>query len=114
MTPTISALACQPILCSMASATGTGAALLAYLTAVEAGGTPCEGTERLDAVAARHERLWLQLRTCAGAMLQPAELQTLLSAPKFQAMLEAGLMHLQALHLRLTPSRIFAGRRHWS
>ena len=77
--------------------------LLAYLTAVEAGSTPCEGSERLDAVAARHERLWLQLRTCAGAMLQPAELQTLLSAPKFQAMLEAGLMRLQALHLRLTP-----------
>ena len=78
-------------------------ALLAYLTAVEAGGTPCEGTERLDAVAARHERLWLQLRTCEGAMLQPSELQTLLSAPKFQAMLEAGLVRLQALQLCLTP-----------
>jgi oxygen-independent coproporphyrinogen-3 oxidase len=78
-------------------------ALLAYLTAVEAGGTPCEGTERLDAGAARHERLWLQLRTCDGARLQPAELQTLLSAPRFQAMLEAGLVHLRALHLRLTP-----------
>jgi len=78
-------------------------ALLAYLTAVEAGGTPCEGSERLDAVAARHERLWLQLRTCDGTILQPSELQTLLSAPKFQAMLEAGLVHLQALHLRLTP-----------
>ena len=78
-------------------------ALLAYLTAVEAGGTPCEGSERLDAMAARHERLWLQLRTCDGTILQPSELRTLLSAPKFQAMLEAGLVHLQALHLRLTP-----------
>jgi oxygen-independent coproporphyrinogen-3 oxidase len=78
-------------------------ALLAYLTAVEAGGTPCEGSERLDAMAARHERLWLQLRTCDGTILQPAELQTLLSAPKFQAMLEADLMRLQALHVRLTP-----------
>jgi oxygen-independent coproporphyrinogen-3 oxidase len=77
-------------------------ALLAYLRAVEAGGTPCEDTERLDAVAARQERLWLQLRTCAGAILQPAELQALLSAPRFQAMLEAGLVHLQALHLCLT------------
>jgi oxygen-independent coproporphyrinogen-3 oxidase len=76
--------------------------LLAYLTAVEAGGTPCEGTERLDAVAARHERLWLQLRTCEGVILQPSELRTLLSASRFQAMLEAGLVHLQALHLRLT------------
>jgi putative oxygen-independent coproporphyrinogen III oxidase len=79
-------------------------ALQAYLTAVEAGCAPCEGTERLDPVAARHERLWLQLRTCEGTILQPSELQTLLSAPKFQAMLEAGLVHLQALCLRLTPS----------
>jgi len=79
-------------------------ALLAYLTAVEAGCTPREGTERLDPVAARHEHLWLQLRTCTGTILQPAELQTLLSAPKFQAMLEAGLVHLQHLHLRLMPS----------
>ena len=79
-------------------------ALQAYLTAVEAGRLPCEGVERLDPVAARHERLWLQLRTCEGVALQPPELQTLLSAPKFQAMLEAGLVHLQTLRLRLTPS----------
>jgi oxygen-independent coproporphyrinogen-3 oxidase len=79
-------------------------ALQAYLTAVEAGCAPCEGTERLDPVAARHERLWLQLRTCEGTLLQPAELQALLSAPKFQAMLEAGLAHLQAWRLCLTPS----------
>jgi oxygen-independent coproporphyrinogen-3 oxidase len=79
-------------------------ALQAYLTAVEAGRMPCEGTERLDPVAGRHERLWLQLRTCEGIALPPPELQTLLSAPKFQAMLEAGLVHLQALRLRLTPS----------
>jgi oxygen-independent coproporphyrinogen III oxidase len=79
-------------------------ALQAYLTAVEAGGAPWEDSERLDPVAARHERLWLQLRTCEGTTLQPSELQILLSAPKFQAMLEAGLVHLQALRLRLTPS----------
>jgi oxygen-independent coproporphyrinogen III oxidase len=79
-------------------------ALQAYLTAVEAGCAPCEGAERLDPVAARHERLWLQLRTCAGVALHTPELQTLLLAPKFQAMLEAGLVHLQALRLRLTPS----------
>ena len=71
---------------------------------MEAGNTACEGAERLDSVAARHERLWLQLRTCAGATLHPPELQTLLSAPKFQAMLETGLVHLQAGRLRLTPS----------
>jgi oxygen-independent coproporphyrinogen-3 oxidase len=78
--------------------------LQAYLSAVEAGCAPWAGTERLDHVAARHERLWLQLRTCEGTTLQPSELQSLLSAPKFQAMLEAGLVHLQALRLRLTPS----------
>jgi hypothetical protein len=39
-----------------------------------------------------------------GITLQPLELQTLLSAPKFQAMLEAGLLHLEAPRLRLTPS----------
>src|SRR5207237_1795591 len=79
-------------------------ALQAYLTAVEAGHTPCEGTERLDPVAARHARLWLQMRTCAGTTLQPSELQSLLSAPKFQAMLEAGLVHLQPWRSGLTPS----------
>jgi oxygen-independent coproporphyrinogen-3 oxidase len=79
-------------------------ALQAFLTAVEAGSMPCEGAEQLDPVAVRHERLWLQLRTCEGITLHTPELQTLLSAPKFQAMLEAGLVHLQALHLRLTPS----------
>jgi putative oxygen-independent coproporphyrinogen III oxidase len=79
-------------------------ALQAYLTAVEAGCAPCEGTECLDPVAARHERLWLQLRTCEGTILQPSERQPLLSAPKFQAMLEAGLVYLQALRLRLTPA----------
>ena len=79
-------------------------ALQAYLTAVEAGCAPCAGTERLDPVTARQERLWLQLRTCEGTTLQPLELQTLLSAPKFQAMLEADLVHLQPSRLRLTPS----------
>src|SRR5712691_4174149 len=79
-------------------------ALQAYLTAIEAGRTPHEGSECLDLVTARHERLWLQLRTCEGATLQPLELQALLSAPKFQAMLEADLMVLTAPRVRLTPS----------
>jgi oxygen-independent coproporphyrinogen-3 oxidase len=78
-------------------------AIHAYLTAVEAGHAPYAGSELLDPLTARHEQLWLQLRTCAGATLQPLELQTLLSAPKFQAMLEAGLVHLQGPQLRLTP-----------
>src|SRR5262245_6922788 len=79
-------------------------AIHAYITAVEAGRAPCAGSEVLDPVTARHEYLWLQLRTCEGVRLQPLELQTLLSAPKFQAMLDAGLVHLQAPRLCLTPS----------
>jgi len=79
-------------------------ALRTYLSAIEAGRAPCEGTECLDPVAARHERLWLQLRTCEGASLQPLELQALLSAPKFQAMLEANLLALTPPRVHLTPS----------
>lgn len=79
-------------------------AIRAYITAIEAGRAACEGTELLDPVTTRHERLWLQLRTCEGTTLQPAELQTLLSEPKFQAMLEAGLVQLQAPRVHLTPS----------
>ncbi len=78
--------------------------LPAYLHAVESGQAPWEGSEVLEPTAARHERLWLQLRTCEGSVLQPGETQRLLSAPKFQAMLEADLIHLQASCLRLTPA----------
>jgi len=78
--------------------------LQAYLSAIEAGRAPHEGSECLDPVTARQERLWLQLRTCAGATLQPRELQALLSAPKFQAMLDADLMTLTPPCVRLTPS----------
>ena len=113
MAPTISASACRPILCSTASATGIGALSRPILPPWRQACAPCEGTERLDPVTARHERLWLQLRTCDGATLQPAELQTLLSAPKFQAMLEAGLVHLTGLTLAPDAVRLFAGRRHW-
>ena len=79
-------------------------ALQAYLSAIEAGRAPREGSECLDPVTARHENLWLQLRTCEGATLQPLELKTLLSAPKFQAMLEADLLVLTPPRVRLTPS----------
>lgn len=78
--------------------------LRAYLRAVEAGQTPWEGRERLDAVTLRQEHLWLQLRTCAGVVLTPAEQQRLLSVPKFQAMLAENLVHLQAACVRLTPA----------
>ncbi|MBM3225911.1 MAG: radical SAM family heme chaperone HemW [Candidatus Tectomicrobia bacterium] len=78
--------------------------LHAYLTAVEAGQAPQAGAERLDAVAARLERLWLQLRTCTGVIFQPQELQVLLSDPKFQAMLDKGLLHLHDTTVHLTPA----------
>jgi oxygen-independent coproporphyrinogen-3 oxidase len=78
--------------------------LRTYLEEVESGRAPCEGTETLDPGSARSERLWLQLRTCAGVQLEPAERHTLVSAPKFQAMLEAGWLHLAASQLRLSPA----------
>jgi oxygen-independent coproporphyrinogen-3 oxidase len=78
--------------------------LHAYLHAVEAGRDPWEGSEWLDSMTARQEQLWLQLRTCEGVVLQPAESQRLLSAPKFQAMLEAHLVHMNATRLLLTPA----------
>lgn len=75
-----------------------------YLAAVESGRSPCAGRETLDRSTVRHEQLWLQLRTCAGAELMPAELQRLLATPKFHAMLEAGWLHLHAPRLSLTPA----------
>lgn len=75
----------------------------AYLDTVLAGHRPIAGQERLDPIAARHERLWLQLRTCEGILLEPDELQALLPAAKFQAMLNAGFLHQDGLHIRLTP-----------
>ncbi len=75
-----------------------------YLAAVESGRAPCAGSETLEPQAARHERLWLQLRTCAGGRLEPAELHLLMSTPKFHAMLEAGWLQLAASQLWLTPA----------
>ena len=74
-----------------------------YLTAIEAGRSACVGSETLDQVTARRERIWLQLRTCAGVRLSPSERRMLQRTPKFQAMLDDGLLHLQGRQLCLTP-----------
>jgi oxygen-independent coproporphyrinogen-3 oxidase len=74
-----------------------------YLDAVEHGQSPCIGEEVLDARSLRQEQLWLQLRTCEGVWLALDELQVLQQNAKFQAMLQRGLVVLQASQLRLTP-----------
>lgn len=77
--------------------------LMQYMAALEAGESACVGCETIDHATARRERLWLQLRTCDGAFLEPDELQGLRQAAKFQAMLDTGLLQLDAARLRLTP-----------
>jgi coproporphyrinogen III oxidase-like Fe-S oxidoreductase len=74
-----------------------------YLDAVEHGQSPCIGEEVLDARSLRQEQLWLQLRTCEGVRLARAELRVLQQNAKFQAMLQGGLVVLEASQLRLTP-----------
>lgn len=74
-----------------------------YLDALEHGQSPCIGEEVLDARSLRQEQLWLQLRTCEGVRLARAELRVLQQNAKFQAMLQGGLVVLEASQLRLTP-----------
>ncbi len=76
----------------------------AYLQALETAASPWEGQERLSAVAVRHERVWLQLRTCAGVELQAEELTQLQASNKFQAMLTSGWLQLDETQLCLTPA----------
>jgi oxygen-independent coproporphyrinogen-3 oxidase len=73
-----------------------------YIASLEAGETPCAGEEVLDAATARQEQVWLQLRTCEGTVLEAAELALLQPRPKFQGLLETGLIQLEARRLRLT------------
>lgn len=81
--------------------------LQAYLQAVEAGQSPQEGMEELAAHEARHERLWLQLRTCEGALLTATEIHRLYQQHKFQAMLTSGLIQLCDERLLLRPAGRF-------
>jgi oxygen-independent coproporphyrinogen-3 oxidase len=73
-----------------------------YIAHLEAGETPCAGEEVLDAATARQEQVWLQLRTCEGVVLETAELTLLQQRPKFQGLLETGLLQLEARRLCLT------------
>lgn len=73
-----------------------------YIATVESGQSPREGQEVIDSTMARHEKLWLQLRTCEGVQLDAAERHTLLQVPKFQAMLRASLVQFDRQRLRLT------------
>jgi oxygen-independent coproporphyrinogen-3 oxidase len=74
----------------------------AYLDAIEHDESPCIGQEVLEADTQRQEQLWLQLRTCEGVRLEPYELQRLQQNTKFQAMMQSGLVVLEASQLCLT------------
>lgn len=73
-----------------------------YIACLEAGQSPCAGEEVLDTATARRERVWLQLRTAEGAALEAAEIEMLHHLPKFQGMLDEGLVQLAAHRLCLT------------
>ncbi len=73
-----------------------------YLAAIEAGREACIDAEVIDAVKAREEHIFLQLRTSAGVRLEPKELHVLLSSAKFQAMRQERLVRLEAQRLSLT------------
>ena len=75
-----------------------------YLATLESGQDSCAGAEVLDPVTLRHERLWLQLRTCAGATLTTPERCILQHAPKVRAMCDAGWVQLTEARLSLTAS----------
>lgn len=74
-----------------------------YLTAVESGKSPCAGQETIDAVTARRECLWLQLRTSQGVLLRPAEARVLQVSATFEGMRDQGLVNMDGLRLRLSP-----------
>jgi putative oxygen-independent coproporphyrinogen III oxidase len=74
-----------------------------YIDRLEADQSPCAGAELIDAVTRRREEVWLQLRTCAGVALRSEEIASLQGRPKFQGLLQAGLVHQEAGRLRLTP-----------
>lgn len=74
-----------------------------YIDRLEADRSPCAGEELIDAVTRRREEVWLQLRTCAGVALRSEEIAALQGRPKFQGLLQAGLVHQEAGRLRLTP-----------
>jgi oxygen-independent coproporphyrinogen-3 oxidase len=75
-----------------------------YIATLETGQDPCAGAEVLDPVTMRHERLWLQLRTCAGATLTTPECGVLQHSPKVQAMCDAGWVQRTEARLSLTAS----------
>lgn len=78
--------------------------LSSYLKALESGHSPCAGSEVLDTTTLRFERLMLQLRTCQGVVLTADELSLLCPNPRFQGMLDEGLIQLEPPHLSLPPN----------
>jgi len=73
-----------------------------YMTALEAGQSPCEGEERLDALTRRRERIWMGLRTRAGAVLEEAEWAYLVDDESYRAWQDAGYLKVAGSRLQLT------------
>ena len=76
--------------------------LAGYLEAVEAGSSPRQGEEEIDAATAARERIWMGLRTDAGIPLQAGEKSALQSRSRFRDLQEAGYLEMGAGGLRLT------------
>jgi oxygen-independent coproporphyrinogen-3 oxidase len=75
----------------------------AYMAALAAGRSPCDGHEVITGTIARQEQLMLQLRTCDGVQLAIDERAVLQRASKFLALQHDGLLTLKDSQLRLTP-----------
>lgn len=78
--------------------------LQTYIDRLEAGQSPGAGEETIDAVTRRREEVWLQLRTCAGVACTSGEIEAVRRLPKFQGLLQAGLVQVEAGRIRLTPA----------
>ena len=72
-----------------------------YLAAIEAGNSPCSGSEYINPLTARRERLWMGLRTCEGVELGAEEQLILRRHKRFAALFEAGYICLDGARLRL-------------
>lgn len=73
-----------------------------YLAAGEAGASPREGGEFIDAATARRERLWFGLRTVEGVRLTAVEAAVMRRSRRFAEMREVGYSVLEGNRLRVT------------
>jgi len=72
-----------------------------YLASIEQGRTAQAGQEQLSPAVRRQERLWLELRTCDGAVLTAAEAQALETHPRLRSLMEAGVLRWRGGRLQV-------------